>query len=245
MLVVALLACRAARPPETDVVLDGEGLPDCAASYDEIDLCAAMARLTSSEVEGFDDDLTSHYPIRWIGTEEQPAFCSDDADEAEAWVLERSPDPEGGTHTVDELDARWTDIHRWDAENAYIGPDRIMRCDFLSEQTATPPGLDPVPVFGKYAADVDIDADFFPVVREFARWRQTLVTVQVILSYGEVHTESAHLGLCAVRCGFCDDPSGVANITAVLERQDWRLGKDGRTLSFDVEPHLEAECQIR
>ena len=244
MLFVALLACRADRPPENEVVLDGEGLPDCGATYDAIDVCTEMRAFRSAEVDGFDDDLSGKYPIRWIGTEVQPAFCSDDADEAEAWVLAYAPDLEGVGHTVDTTDPRWTDIHRWDADATYVGPDRVMRCDFISDQAATPPGLDPVSVLATYAEVVDIDTDFFPIVREFARWRQNLVTIQVILSYGEVHTESAKLGLCAIRCGDCDDPSGIANITAVLERQDWRLGKDGRTMSFDVEPLLEADCQI-
>lgn len=246
LLLGGLLACRAEHETTGDAILDGQGLPDCEASYTEADTCPALKGWRSSAPDEFTADATSAYPIRWIGTEVQPAFCADDADEAEAWVMEMSPDVDGSTHTVRKADPRWTDIGRWDADGAFIQYDRVMHCDFVAEQALTPPTTTNIERLLVYAGTPDADEDFFPVMREMSRWRETPLTIQAVLSYGEAHTESYRLRVCDVRCGECDDPYGnVRNVTGVVEQQDWVYDPTSNAVSFEVKSLYEGECQIK
>jgi hypothetical protein len=120
-----------------------------------------------------------------------------------------------------------------------------MRCTYAAAQAATPPGLDAEPDLLTLADPAGTDpATFFPVAREFARWRQTRVTVQAVVAYGEATSETETLRVCAVRCGECDDLIGpTRNFTAVLETQDWVYDPADGTVAFTVEPAGEVECQ--
>lgn len=242
----ALAACRTEIPPPSTVVADAQGLPDCAGTYTPTDVCSALDQWASREVEGFNEEDWNTKPVRWIGSEESPAFCSDDMAEAEAYVEEHDPDPEGGRHTVWGGDPRWTDIRRLDENNAFTGQDRVMRCDFLAELAAAPPGVESVPEFAEYVNDIEPETDFFPVMREMSRWRQTQLTMQIVLSFGEAQTESSHLRVCDVRCGTCEDPFGpVRNVTGIVETQDWVYDPATRKVSFEVAQGEETACETK
>lgn len=245
LLATLATGCRVEHQTIGDVVLDGEGLPDCGASYVPADTCSALKPWTSSVPDGYADDASSIKPVKWVGTEVQPAFCSDDAAEAEAWVLEQHPDEDGGSHLANTSDARWTDILRYDADGAYLERHRIMRCDFMAGQASTPPTVDSVAEFARYAGTPDPALDFFPVAREMSRWRETPLGIQVILSYGESHTEAWHLRACSVRCGDCEDDYGsVRAVTGILEVQDWVYDETSQVVSFELTDLGEADCQI-
>lgn len=242
-LACVVLGCRAPEPEAGVAVYDALGLPDCAASYTGYDLCTAIRYWRSAVPEGFEEPTWLRTPVRWIGTEEQPAFCSDDAAEAEAWVLAREPDTDG-THAANTADPRWTDILRFDAAGAPVERQRILRCDFMAEMGTTPPGLSPVEEYGRYTTLPVADEDYFPVVREIAKWRQVPLQFQAILSWGEVETETVHLRTCGVRCGTCEDTTGgrMKAVTGVLERVDWVLDPATGVVSFTPEALLEVDC---
>lgn len=235
--------CRAQVPEPSVVQYDALGLPDCAASYTGYDVCTTIRPWRSSVAEGYAEETWLLAPLRWIGTEVDPAFCTDDPTEAESWALAYEPDTDG-THVVNPHDPRWTDIYRFDAAGKPVERQRIMRCDFMAELTATPPGLEPVDEYARYATTPVADDDFFVVMREIAMWRQEPLEFQAILSWGEVHTETLHLRTCGVRCGVCDDPTGgqLRSVTGVLERVDWVLDPVTGVVSFTPEPLLEVDC---
>ncbi|MDP2307925.1 MAG: hypothetical protein Q8P18_18005 [Pseudomonadota bacterium] len=239
----ALSGCRAPMPDAGVAVYDALGLPDCAASYTGYDVCTTIRYWDSTVPEGYDEPTWLRTPVRWIGTEVQPAFCSDDAVAAEAWVLAYEPDTDG-SHVRSAADARWTDIIRLDAAGLPVERQRILRCDFMAEQSATPPGLQPVQEYARYATVPVVGEDFFPVMREIAKWRQVPLQFQTLLSWGEVETETLHLRTCGVRCGTCEDTTGgrLRAVTGVLERVDWVLDPVSGEVSFTPEAILEVDC---
>jgi hypothetical protein len=238
------LGCRRDVPDPSVLVYDGAGLPDCAASYSNYDICTAIRPWRSSVPEGYAEPTWLTTPVRWIGTEESPSFCTDDAAEAEAWVLAYEPLVDGGTVTTNASNPNWFDVIRFDAEHVALERQRIVRCDFLSALDVTPPGLDPVPDYATYAAPPVADEDFFPVMREIAKWRQTNLTFQSILSWGEVRTETLHLRTCNVRCGVCEDPTGgrLRDVTGVLEQGDWTADPVTGAVAFEPTAILEVDC---
>lgn len=242
-----LLGCRVERAPALPLVYDALGLPDCAASYDAVAVCDAIEPFVSSAPDDFRDEGATNLRIRWIGTEVEPAYCSDDLDEAEAWVLAREPEEEGGSHFADSRDERWFDFYRKDAEGVAYERQRVVRCAWMTSMSATPPEIDPVEQYARYASVPVEDDDFFPVVREITYWRGATLPVQVVLSWGQVETESRRLSTCNVRCGVCADYGGGRwrQVTGVLERVDWTLDATTGIVSFDVEPLLETDCYAR
>jgi hypothetical protein len=244
-LVLLLAGCRAERPSESDVVYDAAGLPDCAATYDEYDVCVALEDWHSRAPEGFADPAWTPWPVRWIGTEGDDYFCADDAADAEAYVLEHAPD-DGGTHVVDAADPRWFDVVRYDAAGAGIERARVTRCDFFSYLAAAPPGVEAEVPFAQYAGELASDDDFSSVMREMMAQRASRLTVQVILSWGEAVTESRRLRTCAVHCGDCEDPFGPwRDVTGVLESTDWVLDVASGEVTFTPTEHFETACTVR
>lgn len=240
------LACFVPPPEPNAVVYDAQGLPDCAESFSEAQMCEAIAAWRSTEVEGFTDGSTSNRPIRWIGTEVDPAWCSDDAAEAEAYVVQVSPDGDGA-HRNKSTDTRWWDFWRYDAEGSVVSVDRVMRCSYMARQAETPPGTEDIPELFELVDPAGTDPEtFFPLAREFARWRNTRVTVQGVVAYGEAESEARTLRVCSVRCGECGDLIGpTRNYTAVLESQDWVYSPETGVGGFSVESLAETECQAR
>ncbi len=240
----AVLGCRSPQPDAGVAVYDALGLPDCAASYSGYDVCTTIRYWNSAVPEDFEEPTWLRGPVRWIGTEVQPAFCADDLLEAEAWALAYEPDAEGATHAANPSDPRWTDIIRFDAAGVPVERQRILHCDFMAELGPTPPGLDPIDVYARYATVPVADEDFFPVVREIAKWRQVPLQFQTLLSWGEVVTETAHVRTCGVRCGTCEDTTGgrLRAVTGVLERVDWVLDPLTGVVSFTPEAILEVDC---
>lgn len=238
------LACFVPLPEPAEITYDAQGLPACEESFTEQQLCQAITHWVSTEAEGFTDGATSNVDLRWAGTEVQPAFCSDDAAEAEAWVLAQAPDGDG-SHKLYTNDARWWDLRRYDAEGALVGVDRIMRCSFVTAQAATPPGIDSEPDLMVLTPVLASEPDtFFPMAREMSRWRKTALTVQAVVAYGEATVETETLRVCSVRCGECGDIIGpTRNFTAVLESQDWVYDPARGTVSFTVGAVNETECQ--
>lgn len=244
-MILLATACLVPYPEEEEVQYDALGLPDCDASYNDLQLCQSLTGWASTEAAGFNAGPTSGDPVRWVGTEVQPAFCSDDAAEAEAWVLEHDPDGEG-SHEADLSDPRWWDFLRTGADATLLRRDRVFRCDFATDASALPPGEDSVADLLHLTSAMEASA-FFPVARELARWRRVDdLTVQVILNWGEVEVESAQLRVCAVRCGDCDDQIGpTRNTTAILESQDWIATPDDGVVRFDVTAVREVACQLK
>ncbi len=240
------VACFVPYPEPAEVVYDAQGLPDCDASFTDEQVCSSISHWSNSEVEGFTDGTTGNIPVRWIGTEVQPAFCSDDGTAAEAWALEVAPD-DGGSHRLYGTDARWFDLRRYDAEGAFVRIDRVMRCAFVTDQAASPPGMTSVdPLMTLTGALAATPEDFYPMAREMARWRRGLFPVQAVVAFGEAQAESRTLRVCAIRCGECDDVIGpTRNYTAVLETQDWVYDPTAATVSFAVEDTREVECQAK
>lgn len=244
---ILLAACFVPYPEDLPIQYDTLGLPDCDASYSDQQLCDSLTPWTSYEVSGFNDAAINNQAVRWIGTEVQPAFCTDDMAEAEGWVVEREPDADG-THTAWAADARWWDFRRYDAEGTFYRQDRVMRCDFATAEAPTPPGADSVPAFMQLTdAAAEDPGAFFPMVRDIVRWRRVdELTVQVVLSWGEAEVESEHGRVCAVRCGDCSDQIGpTRNATAILESQDWVYTPDDGAVSFGVEAVREVDCQLK
>lgn len=238
-----LWACRAERESTGEVVLDAEGLPDCVASYDAGAVCSALSGWDSEEVDGFVEEGWNAWPVRWIGTEVQPAFCAESAEEAEAFALEQEADE--GSHSLVSSDSRWFDLRRFDADGVLLRQDRVMHCDFMAAQAETPPGTSSVADFATYAGEPDPALDFYPVAREWTRWRQTALQIQVVLAFGEVGTEREHLRVCSVRCGDCEDGYGsILNVTGVLETQDWSFDAGSKSVSWEVVAELETDCEV-
>jgi hypothetical protein len=239
--------CFATKPETGPIVYDALGLPDCAATYADQDVCDALKPWRSSTPDGYAEDGWSFQPLRWIGTEVDPPFCADDWAEAEEWMLAYEPDVTDGSHRVDATDTRWTDLLRFDADGFALERQRVLSCTLFSDIEPAPPGTEPVPAFAQYATvPVTDDADFFPVAREMVAWRQTALTIQVILSWGEATTETRHLRTCGVRCQDCEDPWGpLRSVTGVVETTDWTLDPTTGVVDYDVKAEPEVDCYVR
>jgi len=242
---LTLLACRADRVADLPVVYDDLGLPDCAATWTEANVCEAIRPWKSGYPDDFAEADWSNVAVRWIGTEAEPYFCTDDAAEAEAWVLARAPAADGESWRLDASDPRWFDVIRKDVAGVATERQRIVRCSFLDALGPTPPGAASIDGYAHYGTvPVEDEQDFYPVFRELLRWRAAAWPVHVILAHGQVETEAMHLGVCTVRCGVCEDGGGgrFRNITGVLERIDVELDPVTGVVDYGVTEEREADC---
>lgn len=241
---ILVLGCRAPRAEQDAVVFDALGLPDCAATWDSVGVCAAIKPWASSVPDGFDPGW-KYQPVRWVGAEADPYFCTEDAAEAEAFAVAHEPDSEGGSHRLDLADPRWFDVIRFDAEGTSVARHRVLRCTFLYALGEAPPGLVSNADLARYGTlPVEDEDQFYPVFREMLMRRDEVLPVQVVLAWGEVQTESLHLRTCNVRCGDCEDGSGgrTREVTGVLERLDVELNPVTGVVSYTATPELEAAC---